>query len=280
MPFLELFDETLDINSTDNYELSVQLSPDGFHFCILDAIRNKYILLRSSEPDDNKYFTPDQINEIINKDDFLTRRYKKVNIVLPSPKFTLVPTPLFDPGKKEEYFTFNHTREEGDVILSNKIPDPDAYIVFSVGKPIFEIAIHLYPAIFFFHHTKPLLNQVSHYSKSASSYYIQIHIERDFFNLLIFHHNILKFSNSFSYRNISDILYYVLNVFRSLGISQEETIHLSGLTEKYDDLSSGFSTYIRDLKFVDPSGNFTFSYVFNDIDLHRYFNLFSVTNCE
>ncbi|MCJ7446075.1 MAG: DUF3822 family protein [Bacteroidales bacterium] len=101
MPFLELFDETLDINSTDNYELSVQLSPDGFHFCILDAIRNKYILLRSSEPDDNKYFTPDKINDIISKDDFLTRRYKKVNIVLPSPKFTLVPAPLFDPGKKK-----------------------------------------------------------------------------------------------------------------------------------------------------------------------------------
>ena len=47
MPFLELFDETLDINSTENYELSVQVSPDGFPFCLLDTIRNKYVLLRS-----------------------------------------------------------------------------------------------------------------------------------------------------------------------------------------------------------------------------------------
>ena len=36
MPFLELFDETLDINSTENYELSVQVSPDGLSFCLLD----------------------------------------------------------------------------------------------------------------------------------------------------------------------------------------------------------------------------------------------------
>jgi hypothetical protein len=216
MPSLELFDETLDINSTDNYELSVQLSPEGFHFCILDTIRYKYVLLRSSEPDDNKYFTADKISEIISKDDFLARRYKKVNIVMPSPRFTLVPAPLFDPGKKEEYFTFNHTRKESHVILSNKIPEPDAYIVFSVEKLLYDLSAHLYPAVHPLHHIKPLLNQVSHYSKSDNGHYIHIHVERDFFNLLIFHHNILKFSNSFNYRNISDILYLVLNVFKRL----------------------------------------------------------------
>ncbi len=49
MPFLELFDETLDINSTENYELSVQVSTDNLSFCILDTLRNKFVLLRSYE---------------------------------------------------------------------------------------------------------------------------------------------------------------------------------------------------------------------------------------
>lgn len=101
MPFLELFDETLDINSTENYELSVQVSPDGFAFSVLDTLRNKYVLLRSSDPEENKYFTSGQITEIINKDDFLLKKYRKVNLVFPSKKFTLVPSPLFDPGKKK-----------------------------------------------------------------------------------------------------------------------------------------------------------------------------------
>jgi hypothetical protein len=72
----------------------------------------------------------------------------------------------------------------------------------------------------------------------------------------------------------------VLNAFKKLDIKQEETIYFSGLTEKYDDLSSNFSMYIRNIKFAGPSGNFTFSYVFNDTDLHRFINLFSVVNCE
>ena len=36
-------DETLDINLTQSYYMSIQLSLDGLSFCILDPVREKYI---------------------------------------------------------------------------------------------------------------------------------------------------------------------------------------------------------------------------------------------
>jgi hypothetical protein len=280
MPFLELFDETLDINATENYELSVQASPDGFAFCLLDTIRNKFVLIRAFEPEENKYLIADKISELIEKDDFLRKHYKKVNILTPSPKFTLVPAQLFDPGKKDEYFVFNHLFDESKIIMSNKISDPDLFLVFSVSRQMCDLLNNFYPGVHLIHQVKPLLNHISHKRKNANGNYIHIHVERDFFNLIIFDHNNLKFCNTFSYRNITDILYFTLNVFKNLDIKQEETIYFSGIAEKYDDLTSGFSIYVRNIKFAEPSGNFTFSYVFNDMDLHRYLNLFSVVNCE
>jgi hypothetical protein len=280
MPFLELFDETLDINSTENYELSLQAGPDGFAFSLLDTIRNKFVLVRSFEPDDNKYFTAEKINEIIGRDDFLTKRYKKVNLVMPSPRFTIVPAPLFDPGKKDEYFTFNHLMYDGSIIISNKLIDPEAFLVFTVRKEIYDLMGSFQPGVLPFHQIKPLLNHISHNRKSVNGNYIHLHVEREFFNLIIFDHNLMKFCNSFKYRNITDILYFTLNVFRNLGIKQEETIYLSGITEKYDDLTSNLSIYVRNVKFSAPSGSFTFSYVFNDTALQRFINLFSIVNCE
>jgi hypothetical protein len=280
MPFLELFDETLDINSTENYELAIQVCPDGFSFCLLDTMRNKFVLIRAFDPEENKYFTSDKINELIIKDDFLTKRYRKVHIVMPSQKFTLVPSPLFDPGKKDEFFTFNHNRDENINILSNKINDPDVFIVFSVLKSYREVMNSFYPGVHPYIHLKPLLDHIAYIRRSIHGNYIHIHIEREYFNLIIFSNNILKFCNTYSYRNISDILYFVLNVFRNLDIKQEETIYLSGLTEKYDDLSSNISIYIRNLKFAEPAGNFTFSYVFNETNPHRFINLFNVVSCE
>lgn len=280
MSFLELFDETLDINSTENYELSIQVSPDGFAFCLLDTIRNKYILLRVFGTEENKYFNSEKINELLTKDDFLFKKYKKVSIIMPTQKFTLIPAPLYDPAKKNEYFTFNHNNEEGNTILTNKISDPDSFLIFSVSKPICDLMSNYFPGVYINHHLKPLLTFISHNRKSVHGNYIHIHIEKEFFNLIIFNLNTLLFCNTFSYRNITDILYYVLNVFKTLDLKQDEIIHFSGLTEKYDDISSNFSLYVRNIKFTGPSGNFTFSYVFDDTELHRFINLFSITNCE
>jgi len=280
MPFLELFDETLDINSAENYELALQVSPDGLAYCLLDTIRNKFILLRVYEPEENKYLNAEKIGEILKKDDFLNRRFKKVKIIVPSPKFTLIPAPLFDPAKKDEYFKFNHIREDNNVIITNRLSDPDSYLVYSISKQTSELLSSHFPGVFPLHNAVPLFFQLSHNRKSAQENYIHVHVEKTFFYLIIFNQKTLKFCNTFNYRNISDILYFVLNVFKKLEIKQEETIHFSGQTEKYDDLSSNFSIYVRNIKFTSPYGNFTFSYVFDDTELHRFLNLFSVINCE
>jgi hypothetical protein len=280
MPFLELFDETLDINSTENYELSIELSKDALSFCLLDSIRNKFVLIRSFVAEENKSFNTDKLLDLLHNDDFLTKRYKKVHCVMPSSKFTLVPVPLYDPGKKDEYFTFNHILDEDNVILADRTINPDAIIVFSVSKSYSELLMSSYAGAHLHHHVKLLLDHTSSSRKSLNGNYIHVHVERDFFNLIVYNNNILKFCNSFAYRNISDILYYVLNAFRNLDIKQEETLYFSGLTEQYDDLSSSFSLYIRNIKFAEPSGNFTFSYVFNDMELHRFLNLFTALNCE
>jgi hypothetical protein len=280
MPFLELFDETLDINSTENYEISIDLSPEGLAFCLNDTTRNRYILMRSFEPDDSRYFNAGNLTDIIEKDDFLRRRYRKVNLITTSPRFTLVPSPLFDPARKDDYFVFNHARDDNDVIITNKLTDPDAFLVFSIPMQVSEIIRNYYPGIHPHHHIKPLLNHISLKRRNTAGMYTHIHTAREFFNLIVYEQNLLKFCNAFKYRNITDIEYFVFNVFKKLGISREETVELSGQVEKYDDLSSNLSLYVKNVKFSEPQGNFTFSYAFNNADLHRFLNLFSVINCE
>ena len=280
MPFLELFDETLDINSTDNYELSVQVCAEELSFCILDSIRNKYVLIRSFEQDGNKHFNAREIEEIIKKDDFLGRNYKKTRIVMPGVKSTLVPSPLYDAAKKDDYFTLNYPKEDNEEILSNKIDEPDSYLLFTSQSSFNEVIKNTFPGVQTYHQIKPLLCHISSERKRAGGHYIHVHVEHEFFNLIIFDLNSMLLCNTFMYKNTSDILYYVLNVLKKMVIKNEETVYFSGLTGNLNDLSSGFLTYIRNISFAVPSGNFTFSYVFNDIDLHRYLNLLTLVNCE
>jgi len=164
--------------------------------------------------------------------------------------------------------------------LSNKIDEPDSYLLFTSQTSNNEVIKATFPGVQQYHHLIPLLRHISGEMKRSGGHYIHVHVEREYFNLLVFDHSSLLLCNSYMYRNTSDILYYVMNAFKKMVIKNEETIHFSGLTRRLSDLSSGFLTYVRNISFAVPSGNFTFSYVFSEIDLHRYINLLTLANCE
>ncbi len=280
MPFLELFDETLDINSTENYELSVQVSYDGLSYSILDTLRNKFVMLRDYQPDGTGCFDIIKLGELISKDDFLTKRFKKVNIITPTPKSTLVPNPLFDSSKEIEYFTFNQMPEDGEVILTNELTEPDATLIFSVQKPIVDLLSASFPKVQLSHQLKPLFQCIFVNRRTVESYFLHVHLEREYLNLVIFDGSVLKFCNTFHYKTISDIHYYLLYVLKRMNISQEEVVYFSGCTNNSREIVTGLSDYLRTIRFAEPTGNFTFSYVFNETELHKFLNLFSITNCE
>jgi hypothetical protein len=280
MPFLELFDETLDINSTENYELSVQVSPDNLSFCILDTLRNKFVLLRSYEPEDNSRFDPFRLNEIIKKDDFLIRHYRKTCVITPTSKSTLIPFPLFDDSRKTDYLAFNQIPTDGERVMINKLKDPDVILVFSLPEGTADILNSAFPGKLLIHQLKPLFQYIKTDRRSASSNNVHVHLEGAYLNMVIFDQNTLKFCNTFHYRTISDIEYYVLYVLKRMNVSQHDTVCFSGRAIMQEEVLHVFSNYLSNIRFAVPEGNYTFSYVFNEKELNRFLILFSAASCE
>jgi hypothetical protein len=280
MPFLELLDETLDINSTENYELSVQVSSNDVSFCILDTLRNKFVLLRSYEPEEISRFDNSKLADILNKDDFLIRKYKKISIIAPSPKSTLVPGSLFDDSKKHEYFTYNQILSEGEIILTNKLRDPDVYVVFSLPDRVVQTLDSAFPGNEIMHPLKPLFQYINFNRRSIGNNNVNVHLEGDYLNMVVFDQNSLKFCNTFHYSTISDIQYYILYVLKRMNIRQDEIIYFSGRITREREILSSFSNYLSTIRFAMPKGNYTFSYVFNETELHRFLTIFSAVNCE
>lgn len=279
MPFLELYDETLDINSTENYELSVQISSDDISFCLLDTLRNKFVMLRSYEPEDNSRFDPYRLNEIIRKDDFLPRKFRKTNIITPTQRSTLVPGPLFEDSRKEDYLDFNQKKADRERVMISKIKNSDIYAIFSLQEGFADLLKGLFPEGNIMHSLKPLFQYV-HFNRRSTGNNIHLHFEKDYLDTVIFDPNELKFCNTFNFKSRSDIEYFVLYVLKKMNVRQDETIYLSGRTKEKEELRHAFSKYLTDVRFALPQGNYTFSYVLSEAELHRFLLLFSAVNCE
>lgn len=279
MPLLELFDETLDINSTENYELSVQISFGEISFCILDTLRNKFVLLRSYSPEENCNFTTTEINECMTKDDFLTRHYKKINLITPSSKVTLVPGFLYEDSKKEEYFRYNLNLSEGEIIKTNDLRMPNLVIIFSIPSEIQNAARQFFPGCQSLHQIFSLLNYLNLTQRASTSNAIHLNIEKDYFNLIVLDQNKLRLCNTFRYKVLSDIQYYVLYILKLLNISTSESVNISGNGVAREAIIKTFSPYISS-RFPVPSSKHTFSYVFTETELNKYLSLFTAAICE
>lgn len=275
----ELFDETLDINSTNNYEISIQVSLNGFSFSLFDTLRNKFVMLREYKLSGHENSLCKEIEEIIYKDDFLGRSYHAYHLIFVFERNTLVPAGLFDPAVKEDYFTLNHNLEEAYIIANNKIEQPDALLLFDIRSDLQELLIKAFPEASLSHHVKPLLFAAFKNAISQNHSYIHLNIEDTFFNLFLIDKKKLHFFNTFRYRNSSDILYYLLYSFEQFGIEKNEAIYVSGLIEHGDELYNNMSRYVSQINFVKPEGKWSMSYIFDSINLHTYNNLFNIISC-
>jgi hypothetical protein len=279
MSFGELFDETLDINSTGNYILSIQANLDGFYFCLLDTLRNKFVLFRSYEPEDGKLFTIDDIRKICSDDDFLVRQYAGVRIVVPTPLSTLVPVQLYNPAGKDDYFRFNHFQNDGETVMANRLVEPEAFLLFSVNSELSGFLSERFGGVITEHHLKPLLSQIMSGRDASAASHLHMHVEKNFINVILINDGDLKLCNSYPYRNTSDLMYYLLYIVKKAGLQSNTTLHVSGQTVRFDEIWSALSEYIRNIKYALPEGKYLYSYLFNEELLHRHFNLFSLVSC-
>ena len=275
----ELFDETLDINSTQNYEISIQVSLDGFSFCLLDILRDRFVMLRDYRLGGKGMSDPSGIRKIIVGDEFLGREYRKYRILFATGQSTLVPSALFDPALKDHFFTINYTLDDHHTVVNNKISQPDAFLLFDIERDILDTMINAFPEASVSHHVRPLLHSSFANASETSGQYIRLHIEESFFNLIIISGGKLTFFNSFRYRNATDLLYFSMKVLDQHGIGSGNELFLSGAVEQGDELCNALRKYVKEIKFEGQVTAHSLSYIFESVCLHRYINLLNITGC-
>ncbi|MBE0667767.1 MAG: DUF3822 family protein [Bacteroidales bacterium] len=277
---MELFDETLDINATDNYDLTLEISEEGISLAVLDLLRGKYVMLRHYPLLNTEDNTKRSLEEIISGDDFMQRHYRKVIVITPSPDSTLVPSPLYEPVLKDDFYRFNLPAGENINVFANNLTFPGAVVLFTPMTGVAELLASHWSGMTPWHHTRPLLQHAFISSRSSDDRYLHLHIEKNFATVIIIEKRKLSFCNSFRCSAPGDVTYYLFSIFDKAGVKNDETLHLSGIVEPYGELHLSLLNFTESIKFASPSIRYSYSYVMNEVPMHRWLNLFTASSCE
>ena len=158
----------------------------------------------------------------------------------------------------------------------------DAYLVYSAPELLMGKFLELQPDYKISGHTSNYIELLlTHHKNHPSQKLMFVNVRTGFFDIFITEGKRLLFQNAFHFTAREDVIYYIIFVMEQLAINPEETeIFLSGIIDRDSKLYEIMHKYVRHINFIQLSDQFNYSYHFNDIPQHYFFNLINSRLCE
>jgi hypothetical protein len=266
---LDLFDESFDINRTESYELSIQLSLNGFSFAITDSIRNCFIALVSDSFDKETFAANDWVEickSLISQHNVLTKQFKKVAFCFDTPNYTIVPKEFFEPQRAKQFLEMVASIPELDEIRYTSVHS-EIVSIFSLPSSLATEWLKFHPQTSFVGPGDHLL--ALDCSSKEELIYISCNTINP--NLAFIKNGKIIHCGGIYASNADDTAYHTLNICQRIGFNIPETnAYLMGTNETIIQLESILKKYIKSVKTHLPQELHHYTY-----QLLRYKNAFA-----
>ena len=115
------------------------------------------------------------------------------------------------------------------------------------------------------------------YQKKLSGTPLYIYVDRFKLHILYTQEGKLIYYNQFVIKQFSDYVKYIMLVMKGLQIDQiSSQVVLWGYIGKNSPHYQEFYKYIRNVTFADRPGHIKFGYMFDEVQEHHFFDLYSL----
>lgn len=280
-------DEAFELSQAGDCNLYLSLGHKSIRLAVADLKRNKFVVLEDYEL--LTVFSPVQVAEqlqLIATENqlFHTQSWNTVRVAVSNPHFTLVPETLYDEAHKEDYLRLHSQVDpQHDVVLTYHHSGLEAVNIFSVDTALYDTLQEIFPErpVQVVHLTSALILSVLHQAGRNAARQICAFVERNNVTILVVSQSGLEFCNTFHYLSPEDFIYYIIFVMQEQKLNPEqETITVWGDITHDSTLFSTLQKYIRTVKLGKKPADVDYSYKFQDMFEHRYFELYSLHLCE
>jgi hypothetical protein len=260
-------DKDFDTNKTNQYRLSIQVSLDGFSFLVFSEDNKKVLTSKNTTV---KISSPKMISrhfsDWVNTEPLLKLPYQKVTILIFEEYFTLTPNAL-NPGLSAEILT---NPDGNRYLFQNQIENLEATLRFGVNNEMVETVKTFYRNIEWGHPVSVLLNNFPVTEKPNTGILLQ---SLNQYFLVLKRKNQLLLANCFRAEHSSDLVYFLLNTFRQLGISRNLThLFVAGTMENNQKLNEFTTPYFPTVSALTDEGRHL-DFAASNNQLHFYLTL-------
>jgi hypothetical protein len=275
----ELFDEEF----IHQYHLLLNIGTRDFQLLVIEPESNKVLLLEDfvlpSLTSNEELLRI--LDQLFDSHAFLKAGFwKKIKVSVKNQKFVQVPQALFAEDSLGEYLKFNaliDPAHESFIASFNK--RSQAVTVFAINNDLRKWLTNVYPnnPPTFTHQSAALIEGTMDFAKSRTDTPLYIYVDRFKLHIIACDAEKLIYYNQFAIKQFSDYIKYIMLVMKSLNMDQQSSqIVLWGYIGKNSPHYHEFYKYISNVTFGSQPKYLNFSYVFDEVQDHHFFDLYSI----
>ncbi len=244
-----------DFTKSEQYTLSIRLSTDGFSFSIFNPEGEKDFLFTPYTVNNNYSMTAN-VKELFASDDTFKRRYKQVNVLIDTPRFTTLPLEMFDDEQMETLFYSTFTKQDNEIVLCNVLEKNDVVVLFGMDKHTHQLINEHYPLASYYATNSPLTDYFLNKGKNSANKRLYAYTHHQVLDVCCINNGKLQLVNSFSVPTQADTIYYLLYIWKQMGMNAEEKDELFLVGQKNEMLLAELKTFIRNVNPIYPKATF------------------------
>jgi uncharacterized protein DUF3822 len=268
-------------NITDGSVVDAQQSllmlESGEKYCCILVVKRKdfeaqKLVYYERERDDEPL-----LENVLTAHDEINRLFSDVLIRYSFPQSAMMPSKYYnlEDGKKILQVIYGNNQDVS--VLSEYLPDWHAYNVYEVPKSAHTWINRQFHSGKYWHTYSASLKD---FSSGADEDVLIIDFKTGQFNVILIKSRQLQLTQTFSYAEPADVLYYLLKICREFSVSQKEVkLILSGLIEKESALYRQLYQYFIFISFMGVPGFVKLPSLFREYPSHFFSSLFNLATC-
>ena len=271
---IKITNKNVDFLNLQENHLSIQLSLDGFSFCVYNKLQKElgvFAIYEFENEPISPYKYLELVTQLYNEELLLQVKYNSVSVSHSNNLVTQVPKPFFDKNNLSNYLQHTVKVLENDYIAYDEVGNSEIINVYIPFVNINNFLLDTYGTFIYKHSSTILIEKLLNNYKNSEGDFCFVNVSNSNFEVIVLKNKKLELFNSFSFSTKEDFIYYILFTAEQVKLNPEEfKLVLLGAIEKESELFTILYQYIRNIEFYKPAVSPS---LLKDISSHSHFTL-------
>lgn len=191
------------------WRLALRIDATTLHVVLFCSVEDNSLIYREIPLDVTASSLQKAIEEAIYDNPLLLSDFARVDCVVETDKFTLIPSEIDDADLKERIFKETFTTFDG-TIIENNLNGLKTNILMGIDEDLVNFLRRTFNNPSILHHLTPLCTYFHRKSRLGNSGKMYAYLKKDSLDIITFGKDSLLLANTFSFSQPVDAIYYIL----------------------------------------------------------------------